>query len=228
MRPLIATALVLTIGSTAAHAKADDPAVDHQKLVTDDDDNDVRFRIGQRGSLNLSNGFMQANVDTTAYSDICEAPCQSFLKPGAYHLSLAKGDDSAPKGEDVYIPSGQSTIKGTYTSNSTLRTLGWGLIGGGGVVGSALIFVGAEHKDTVCFGSVCAQGYHADGGMMAAGTIVGIASIVTGFLLTQRLDEAHFEILGADVSVLPTFSLQSGREGQLTPAIQGVALAATW
>jgi hypothetical protein len=227
---LTAARIALAVSLLAPTASAREPAGQSQGVVSDDDVH-FQLRTGQATILRFSRTgpkTFRTYRHFDLYDELCSAPCETSLPPGQYRLSLSRGDDSPAKGEDVDVPAGTSTIKGEYVSRAGSRLVGYAMAIGGGAAGAGLLAYGlfGSHQ-TECAGSSCVDVGTVDAGATIAGGVVTLASVLVGWLVFMRPDEAHFQVLGADARVVPSAWSFKGTEGG-SRAAGGLSLSATW
>jgi hypothetical protein len=109
-------------------------------------------------------------------------------------------------------------------ANPSLRRAAGLIIGAAGVVGGFIMVVAALDNGAVCdFDGICVTRGTTNGGLLAAGVALLVASVVTGSILTVQRDVAR-------ITVEPlVLSGPAGREGAPTPPgasrPQGVGVA---
>jgi hypothetical protein len=148
------------------------------------------------------------------YSPVCHGSCSTRLEPGAYSLALARGGHIVPVRGPVIL-GGPATLHGEYIDRGALRTAGL-VIGVAGTVGGFVMVVAAANNGAVCdFNGICVTRGTTDGGLLAAGVALLVASVVAGSILTFQHDDAR-------ITVEPlVLSGRAGREG--APTTLGVS-----
>jgi hypothetical protein len=160
------------------------------------------------------------------YSSICREPCSAHLVPGQYQLALAKeGGGAVPVAEPVMI-GGPSSVHAEYVDRTGLRIAGWVIGIAGSVTGAILIAVSSRGSEVVCDSNDdCFRQQRYDGGLLAGGIIVVVASVITGSILVSRRDEAHVTVEPLTLpSVGTTHEAPIAALGAMAP-VQGAALA---
>ena len=121
---------------------------------------------------------------------------------GAYTFALSKGSGDPVDGAPVTVPSGSSTIEGTYQSRAVRRWIGFGALVGGVGAGLTLGLIGGLQTTRVCDPD-CRDAHEPNltlvgigGGLMVAGVIA--------ILILDRADEATFRVIPGVSSSLPT------------------------
>jgi hypothetical protein len=142
------------------------------------------------------------------YSPVCQGPCATRLEPGAYRLALAKGSRIVPVRGPVVV-GGPATLHGEYIDRSALRTAGM-IIGVAGTVGGFVMVVAAANSGADCdFNGFCVSRGTIDGGLLAGGVALLVASVVAGSILTFQHDDAR-------ITVEPLVLGRTARERVLT------------
>lgn len=229
MRARTATSLIviLAASSVASVAHADDGKAANQQLVSDDDDVSFQMRSGQAIVITRV-GATTSVRSGELYDEICRAPCGGHLSSGYYKLSLAQGDGNAARGEEVYIPPGESTVKGAYVSHASSRWLAYGIGGGGLVLGAGLALHGIlGHQGTDCSYGLCNTVMQPDGVEIAIGSALALGGAIAAWVI-WRPDEAHFEVTGSRLRLSPTAWLVPSREGHGSRTAPGLTLSTSW
>jgi hypothetical protein len=107
-------------------------------------------------------------------------------------VALAKGDGRAVPTAEPLVVEGPTTVRGSYVDHSGLRLAGW-LIGLGGAVGGVVMIIASANGPTVCDDA----GYchtQVDGGLLAGGIGVVVATGIVGSILALQRDEAHITV----------------------------------
>jgi len=145
--------------------------------------------VGYRYGWWVSSGY------APVYSPVCRAPCTARLVPGDYQLALAKeGGGAVPVSGTVPI-AGPSAIHAEYEDHSGLRVAGW-VIGVVGTVGGAIMIGSSVRgREFECDSrGFCRQIQRYDGGLLAGGIAVAVASLVAGSILVTRHDGARLSV----------------------------------
>ena len=156
-----------------------------------------------------------------AYTPVCHGPCTTGLEPGAYRLALAKGGRIVPVRGPVVV-GGPATLHGEYVDRGALRAAGL-IIGVAGTVGGFVMVVAAANNGSDCdFNGFCTTRGNVDGGLLAGGVALLVASVVAGSILNFQHDTAR-------ITVEPLALGRAPREGTTTalraPQPQGGAVA---
>lgn len=127
------------------------------------------------------------------YSPVCHGACATRLEPGAYRLALAKGGRIVPVPGPVVV-GGPATLHGEYIDRSALRAAGL-IIGVAGTIGGFVMVVVAANNGADCdFNGICVSRGTTDGGLLAGGVALLVASVVAGSILTFQKDSARITV----------------------------------
>lgn len=125
-----------------------------------------------------------------AYDAICIAPCTARLPRGTLRLGLAKRNRETAEADPIQITE-SGTLVGTYTDRQGVRTAGWILGIGSGLVGLGLITAGILDAQDTQTGNVIVEDAEPNYVLLGTGLGVGVVGSLVGFILTQMGDQAE-------------------------------------
>jgi hypothetical protein len=128
------------------------------------------------------------------------------LAPRGYHPVEVK--------EPVFV-SASTTLRGTYQSRATMRTVGITILLIGAIAGGMVAVVG---------GSLVSQDAGTGWGLLVGGASAGLGAAVAGMVMLQQKDKASIEIMPLAVSRIgagPGFANERAAD---LPAGEGVGL----
>jgi hypothetical protein len=161
----------------ASQVSFEAPQHDNDKLLT------LHEVTGSTYAFATSTMGGKAWAEGHSFRELCAAPCVPNLSPGSYRLALSEGDGQPAIGNRVVIPSGPSTLHGTYVSHSGRRAAGF-IIGLTSLLaGSAMMIAGAPLASK-----------HFNDGLEAAGAGIAFVGLGVGSWMWMTKDEARFEV----------------------------------
>lgn len=187
--------------------------------------------FGYRGSAMMpSTAF--TSVHGRSYGRVCTAPCEATVPAGSYSMALTKGNGSPIEVEDMVRVDGPSTLQGTYTSYSALRTAG-SVLGIASVVGGIILVFTSFDRVEKCQGNVCEDDIEVDRTKLIVGGVVLIGGGIAGSVMASKSDEASIRILPAASGALPGRATawgasDRGRAPAGGTALPGLSLVATF
>lgn len=140
-------------------------------------------------SLNGGGAFI-AQATSRSYKHLCVAPCSVRMPPGAYRLAMSLPDGTPVEASSPVRFDQDTELRASYVSNRGTRVLGWLTAIGGGLIGTgmAVAGIGLGAQDDCAFGECKSR----NKGLITAGTIVTVASLVVGMLMVRTGDEVRF------------------------------------
>jgi hypothetical protein len=186
--------------------------------------------FGYRGSAMMpSTAF--TSVHGRSYGRVCTAPCEATVPAGSYSMALTKGNGSPIEVEDMVRVDGPSTLQGTYTSYSALRTAG-SVLGIVSVVGGIILAVTSFDRVEKCQENICEEDIEIDKTRLIASGVVLLGGGIAGSIMANKSDEASIRILPAASGALPSRTTAWGSSDRgRTPAsgaLPGLSVAVTF
>jgi hypothetical protein len=149
------------------------------------------------------------------YDYVCVAPCDARLLPGQSQMALSlSGHASVDVRGPVGVSSG-TTLRGTYRSRATMRTVGMTVLIVGAIAGGIVASGGA---------SDVSQNPGVGWTLVGAGAACGLSAVIAGAIMLSQKDQATIEIMPQTVShirALPAFANERGAD---LPTGQGIEL----
>lgn len=155
-----------------------------------------------RGLGYSSDGLATYQGRFEAYDAICIAPCTARLPRGTLRLGLAKRNRETAEADPIQITE-SGTLVGTYTDRQGVRTAGWILGIGSGLVGLGLITAGILDAQDTQTGNVIVEDAEPNYVLLGTGLGVGVVGSLVGFILTQMGDQAEIRYRRLGRSRLP-------------------------
>jgi hypothetical protein len=125
------------------------------------------------------------------YKYICTAPCDARLLPSESRLALSLLSAHPVEVKDPVVVSAATTLRGTYRSYATLRTVGITTLIVGVIVGAVVASVGGRDVE---------QNAGVGWGLVAGGSAAGIGAAIAGSVMLLKKDQVTIEILPYAVS----------------------------
>jgi hypothetical protein len=174
-------------GEVAAPTAAPEPHASQVSFEAPQHDNDKLLTLhevtGSTYAFATSTTGNHARVEGHSFRELCAAPCVPNLLPGTYRLALSEGDGEPMIGNRIVIPSGPSTLRGTYVSHSGRRAAGF-------IIGLTSLLAGSA----IVFASAPSAGKNFNDGLEAAGVGIAFIGLGVGYWMWMTKDEARFEV----------------------------------
>ena len=143
---------------------------------------------GVVSGFSYGRGWGSSVVSTTAYTQLCEAPCQLSLDEGQYELAVGLGDRTPRNIRDVLRFDSDMTLQLGYQSRRGIRAGGWVLFAGGVAASLAIMIAPLAFYDASEEGS-------SDDFLiyLGVGTGVLIATTIVSLIMILQKDRASVE-----------------------------------
>jgi len=164
-------------------------------LVSDQPDITFHLRTGGAQGVVVGGGW-SAVVQSESFRDLCTAPCSVDLDHRSYRFALSSGGGKVVQSDEPVLIRGPATVTGSLDSYQGTRIAGWLIFGLGTAAGAGMMLAApfAGGCEMTSFGICTKRNYGPTVPLLIAGGAVMLASLITGFILVRKRDEAHISV----------------------------------